>query len=239
MRDGAREREGGREGGREREGGRKGGREGGRERERERKRGREGGRVCRRRRHCFAPRVLVNTTFFFLLYFRISRFWCFIFVLRDSLPVELWRSCSVQPGAVGRAGRANFREDSASCWQIHQTFSSLGGEAALREIAMQKLSGSKLDPDILDSRRDKVFIDEGVQILEENEQLVRRIRERMNRSGFFRRFLYFLSFIRKIISLLNWRTTGWGLKCQRSKFASKDFPSRRTLTWGGGLSPPY
>ena len=66
-------------------------------------------------------------------------------------------------------------------------------EAALREIAMQKLSGSKLDPDILDSRREKVFIDEGVQILEENEQLVRRIRERMNRSGFFKRFLYFLS----------------------------------------------
>ena len=72
-------------------------------------------------------------------------------------------------------------------------------EAALREIAMQKLSGSKLDPDILDSRREKVFIDEGVQILEENEQLVRRIRERMTRSGFFRRFLYFLSFIRKKI----------------------------------------
>ena len=62
--------------------------------------------------------------------FRISRFWCFIFILRDSLPVELWRSCPVQPGAVGRAGGANFREDSASCWQIHPTFSSLGGEAA-------------------------------------------------------------------------------------------------------------
>ena len=86
--------------------------------------------MCRRRRHCFAPPVLVNSTFFFFLYFRISRFWCFIFVLRNSLLVELWRSCPVQPGAVGRAGGANFREDSASCWQIHPTFSSLGGEAA-------------------------------------------------------------------------------------------------------------
>ena len=73
-------------------------------------------------------------------------------------------------------------------------------EAALREIAMHKLFGSKLDPDILDSRREKVFIDEGVQILEENEQLIRQIRERMNRSGFFRTFLYFLSFIKKILS---------------------------------------
>ena len=201
--------------------------------------------MCRRRRHCFAPPRPRQHHLFLLTLLPDKPLLVFHFrpprLASRRAMAELSRSAGSSRKSWGSQLSGKFRELLADPSDVFLARGRSGkhDEAALRESAMQKLSGSKLDPDILDSRREKVFIDEGVQILEENEQLVRRIRERMNRSGFFRRFLYFLSFFRKKISFLNWRIRGWGLKCQRSKSASKDFPPRRTLTWGGGLSPPY